>query len=446
MKKSIILTSLFEMRLSTLYAILLVTMLYMSSLTRSSILSYATLIISVLGIANPIILVPSVFTSSLSSDFFSIGGNLGFYKPMVCLLIIALLIAVANKNNLRSSWNIITEWDLPIVLVVVSFAFSFAFAILSTTTMLIDFTLPVLLLFLVVRFNMDTRERKELVITLYYTSVISLLLLTVSCCINPTNIGSRVSLAGMNPNRLSIMAIQTFAMAFASALVLKRRLALVLVLPVSLMIVLMSGSRTGLVTFVAVMIIAYFALVKKPSKRRGFRALVLLIGLAAIFFSVLQIVGKSAIFSERFDYSQVIEDGGTGRLDRIVVALQYIVPDNWLIGVGPYQNEQIALSRYFGDLSWSSSHNIIISMLTGLGVLGVAAYLLLIVKLFRRIASSFVQDSNVLIPLLLLAAALVNGVGEIIYYEPFFFIEIAIALMFLPNCSQCALHRSGAAQ
>ena len=165
---------------------------------------------------------------------------------------------------------------------------------------------------------------------------------------------------------------------------------------------------------------------KKNERLKG----IIVIGILSLIvnFIFIKVVQQFPVLAYRFTLDSVISSGGTGRWERIVAELKYVIPRNLFFGVGPSSiNETIALE---GLIPFpGSSHNILISMLTQIGLMGSAGYISFVYGILKKLIKNCESISLSCIPICLIMTGIFTGIGEVVYHERFFWSALALGIL-----------------
>lgn len=400
-------------------------------------LGFVSLGLSIYGLFNPLALLPTAFVVALSSDYYTLGGGVGLNRVIFLFVIGGLLIRCVRDKGIVPRFNFAAS----IVLLALVYSFSYLQAISRTSEMAINIATMIAMLLLASGVTLSNEESIQLISDFRQSAVIALIFVLLTMLVNPTYIGGRTTIGTLSPNRFSVIVVQLFAILVATcSSSRKRRLTYLVALPACAYMVLLSGSRTGLICIVGVVLIAgILSNVGNNSSIIKWVATAFILAIAAILLH--QYIQSVPELAARFDFSEVAEDGGTGRMDRIQVAFNYIIPNHLLLGVGPFENEQLALFPFFPVAGAASAHNIFVSMLINLGLLGVVAYALVYGRLFVLSYKEFKHKRLLLLPLLLLLVTVCNGIGEVVYYEKYFWVSTAVAFVLLNSNGEFGVYQ-----
>ena len=118
-----------------------------------------------------------------------------------------------------------------------------------------------------------------------------------------------------------------------------------------------------------------------------------------------------------------------GRTEIWNILMEYSIKPHPLVGTG-YGSAAGVLHAH-GD-SHSGAHNILIAVLSDLGLIGLLLHAVPLCRILCRLLRR--KEPAALLPLGMLVTALVNGIGENIYTERFLWVAVGLALWLL-NCT-----------
>lgn len=387
--------------------------LMMMAITDNSVFLYAALGISTLFIFCPEVVFTAYFIASLSGGYFSV-GTLGASRILSILVILSLLLQC--RKSVKPSQSNSVLWLLIIVYSALSCAFSVTGEI---SPFLIMFQCLLVAFFLKQAVGVDTELLMHLIILSAFISIIMLgrhIMQDSTIMFEERYTGTE----GLNTNKFAMMCAQLGAVMIGAFSFLNNRPLKVLCLTsfaLSVVIIVLTGSRSALIGLMAAALFVVFI-----TQIQGFRkaslpiVLIILVGVILIrYFSSID----SPII-DRFSIEAVSSSGGTGRMGYAQRILNEVVLVHPLFGVGMGGENVMALGIP------KQAHNIIIDPISQLGIIGFSIYLCYVLPI---IISSFKirrKSSFIIIPLTLFIAGLFNGVGEVVFYEKFFWNAIAL--------------------
>jgi O-antigen ligase len=242
---------------------------------------------------------------------------------------------------------------------------------------------------------------------------------------------------GVNENRFGMMLAQLSAFCFAYIFYTKKRILRLIsfiLSMVNIFFVILTGSRSALIGVIVGVLFSIIIFIFRQNliKKSFFTLILFILGIMLIFYMVAE---ANPILAKRMSVESVISSQGTRRWPRILNEIKYVYPNHPFLGVGPSSSsETIALSTYMMDPG--SSHNIIISSLIQVGLLGFISYYLFFVNIFFKILKEIKTYPIFIIPLTLFLTAVFNGVGEVIYTERLFWNTLSIAALCLVTFSK----------
>jgi O-antigen ligase len=419
-------------RILFVYSIFLVVLLFAVHYFNEISLFYVLITAILFIIAKPIYITPVYFISSLSGSFYAVPNGIGSVSRYISvLLILSLLIQLIRSKNLAKKSIFNNTLFITLIL------FNFFSSALSLSTSFNSFFLilqNLLILFLFSKYK--TIDISSVYKLLFLSAYITFLLIIFELYFKGTNIffiQSRLSInEEVNENRFGMMLVQLGVIIlfplFRTNSSISIKIISSITLPLIIILIVLTGSRTSLIAYLLTLFITYLFLYKKLSFGK---LVIMLMFFLTIFFTwnfLLEIVP----FMNRFTLSNVTESGGAHRFGSIVILLKEIIPSHPLFGIGlGGENTMIALKRFGQGLL--PAHNIIIDMLTQIGLIGFVLYFYLFKKIIQKILSQRSLDSIMYMPIMIVIAALINGIGETIFFEKFLWNGLALGVLFLNN-------------
>jgi O-antigen ligase len=386
-------------------------------------ISLIILVISLFGIKRPEAVIPTFFLTSLSSDYFVAFPGIGFTRIFSLILIAGFLL-----NRKRLSFR--KEWLIRLVFIFSSTLVTFLFSNHREVNSLLSMGLNMLVFIIFANYKFSTDE----VIKIFKSILISVIIMTTffgfQFVLNPDFLqNGRLTISeGVNENRFAMMLAQLSAYTLAFTVIAKKRLSKITVLLFSILsmyFILLSGSRSAFIGIVLAAIISFVILgIRNRKQRRAIYIFALLVICGYLGFEYL--VSSNPLLAYRFNLEQIISSGGTRRWPRVVTELKYVIPNNLFFGVGLNAiNEYIATSKYMSDPG--SSHNIIVSMLAQVGIVGFVAYMSFYYKVIMKLIKAIRFNIINIIPFMLILTAIFNGIGEVMYSERLFWNALSLA-------------------
>lgn len=319
--------------------------------------------------------------------------NLGFLSiPKIVaffyfIFIIPSIQGLSKKKNLGFIF-------IPIFSFFIFLVFINIFNISASSFAFFDFTMFInIIIFWIctIHFCRDIRIANTAILYLALGSALLAYFNFLGIGIEPDEQG-RIYIFGDNPNFVGIkMSISIILILF---LVVQNNLGLnwlryLLLIPIPIMLKLLieTGSRVSLISFV-LMILVGFYYVKKSG---FFIKLFLFFALIAVAFFIYNLIFENQLILLRLSSS--IEDKDLAGRDLIFSDIWDVVKYNFIFGIG-----QTGYFVKFGD---GSPHNVLLEIFCYSGIIGVLIYLTFLINVFRAAIISKIIENNIL-PLLLL--------------------------------------------
>ena len=400
--------------------VLLLAMIYTANYT----LLYAVIGLSLLFLNKPEVLFPTYYAASLSSSFSVIGDGVSAARYLSLIMILSSLLCV-NKGVLKSK-------DLVVFVIVV--VFTFLSTVLGYDGKITFFFVMLQNLLVFFLFSLCVKvDYEKLIYGLVFVSFLVVLLLFLQA----RNAGAFMFMEryndddSINANNLAMMIAQCSAFSIAYALFGKKNLIRILCVGISIatvLLVLATGSRTSLIAISMALIIGIFF---RYGQSNIFLKVVIVLAVTFAFLKASQsIMDSGSQVLNRFSYENIAEDGGAGRLTDLTIIVTKIMPDHLLFGSGIGGSNMKALGREYGLPNLS--HNIIIDPLSQMGVIGYIIYLFLLIPIISK-CKTIIRYRNVsylpLFAFLALITAIINGLGETVFYEKFFWNDLGLCVL-----------------
>jgi len=263
-----------------------------------------------------------------------------------------------------------------------------------------------------------------------------------------------------DPNYYAGYLIMIISHIFGLLLTTKRfalRIALIIMLAVLLVATMLTVSRAGYITLIAVLLAYFVYLYYNFNLRRllSILASVILLSLATLYFSTNIATKFVNLFSmsERIESAVTGEDGSFKQRLKILTVASRIIEDNPVIGVG-YGNFEPVFNKYrLGYFSTGDSrvaHNTFATILAENGLIGFAgasvffvSIFLFLLKAYRTTAEQRHKPILFSLGLSLFSFMLMSVTLEQMY-ESYFWVFLGYALAFAVKVSQSSLSTASA--
>jgi len=390
-------------------------------------LLYVLIFGCVLLFFQPVYIIPVYFISSLANSYFIAGEGIGISRFTGIILIISGLFYLQKNSNITNRKNIFYILFITIFIILSS--------LLSNTG-----SLGSLLLFLqyfttlVILSQFKNVNLKQLSMLLVFSSIITILVLGFTLRDNLVTIQAERLSTGddVNVNRFAMMLAQLGAVLFAGFLMFTKKiifqLFLLILLLLDLFMIILSGSRSALIGISGAMLIILVFLLKDHTKKI---IVPLLFVVVFGYFFVDKLEQMNIPFIDRFTKEGVEDSGGSQERFGIWKTLVPItLSNNPLFGNGFGAENVIALSKENGF--GKPAHNFLVDLFLQTGFFGVTLFFSYFIYIGKKI-KKYSSEPLILIPLLIILTALLNGVGETIFPEKLFWNGIALALLYMNN-------------
>lgn len=408
------------------YTIAIVTSLLLgfSAMTKGTFFALILLVFTPIGIIKPAYLIPIYYVSSLSSQYFAVSEGLGITRVFGFAIFIGVIIRILTERK-----TIEGNWIRYLIYIGIATIASFISANHKYMESLLTIGMNLLILFTFANMRLSNNEVHRLFKSIFLAVVIISISILFNAILNPTVVSGRVTLSeGLNNNTFSVIEAQLSAFLFGYVLYTKSKrikLLSISLLFLNIYLILISGSRSAFIAITAGVLVTIL-IINKKERLKG----ILVLGLIAVIgiFLFTKVIQHNPVLAYRFNLNSIISTGGTNRWERIVAEVKYIIPQNLLFGVGPISlNETIALQKYLSLPG--SSHNILISMVTQIGIVGALGYIIFVYNIVKSILRRIASNSLLCIPLCLILTGIFNGVGEVVYHERFFWSALSLGIL-----------------
>lgn len=409
------------------YSLFLVILLLATVSFGNPNLLYVLLIGCVLLFFQPVYIIPVYFISSLSNSYFLAGEGLGITRFIGIILIISGLFYLQKNSNISNKKNIFY-----IIIITIFIIFSSALSktgSLDTLLLFLQYFTIVIILSQFKNVNLELLSK-----LLLFSSIITILVLAFTLRDNLLTIQvERLSTGDdVNVNRFAMMIAQLGAVLFAGFLIFTKKkifqLFSLILLLIALFMIILSGSRSALIGIIGAMLIIFVFLLKNYTKK----VIVPLLFVVVVGYFFLNELDQLNIPSiDRFTKEGVNESGGSQERFGIWKELVPItLSNNPIFGNGFGAENVIALSKKNGF--GKPAHNFLVDLFLQTGFFGVTLFFSYFIYIGKKI-KKYSSEPLILIPLLILLTALLNGVGETIFPEKLFWNGIALTLLYMNN-------------
>lgn len=407
--------------------ILLVVYMLLINNMKDSVLSLLAIVFSMLFILKPIYILPALFVSSLLGDYFVAFNGIGISRILVLVFIGGSLINCINeKRKLRLSHVLMLL--VLCVFNIVSSATSITGILEPAMTMTLNLTL---LFFMHYTITDDIHMfMKTMIIIMTILSLYIMYMITLGngATVMDLSISRIVIDESINANRLGMALAQLVSFFFGFAVVSRSKTVYGFFCIINLINLVLTGSRSAtLATIISIIIVIPF--ISGKVYKKYFNIVIILLLLGGVYLA-MQSYGVGVM--DRFSIASIEESGGTGRTIIWEALLTNVIPAHLFFGVGLGGiNIYNAITPYV-DIA-HGAHNIVISILTSTGIIGLVIYFTFFIKSLYTFIKSIKKIKIIIIPLTMFLTSLVNGIGEDMYSNRFLWFNIGLGFMFIYN-------------
>lgn len=415
-----------------IFTLLLVALLMIMSISHSIVYLYAVLALSIIRIHKPLVIFPVYFVASLSTEWFGLGTGISAGRILSIVMIMSLIIEQVIKG---SGYRIKKESRYIVSFIVICF-FS---CILSVTGSFTPFFLILQSLVILFLFSLRNHiDAHHLYFAIYCSSIIVIIgMLFVIFSIGLAAFSSyrmgQIDEIDTNSNRIAMMAAQIGAVFVADFLrkgFERTGILSFICLLFSIFIIVLSGSRSGLIAIGASFVLVLLLIGGKKAKK--YVIPILAITCVTYFFldwfESLDLYGLNRVSAQ-----ELFDSSGEERWKAIKIMWNNVFPQYPIFGVGlGGANFNSVVIQYGMD---HPCHNIFFDSLCQLGIIGFAFFLAVVIPIFiktyRTIRNANKNTDSTLCTLgyALLIAAIFNGIGETVYLEKLFWNAITVCMI-----------------
>ncbi len=400
----------------------------LSAVTNNAVFCYIAMLFLPFGLIYPTSLIPVLMVTSLSSNFFAAAEGIGAARLFAIAIVLGVTISM-----IRNRRKINLFWLRFLILIMIATLLTTAINGAVNMQALSTIGLNLLIAFAFSNIKIDSKEFERILFCVFaaFSIITILIFINLSFSGLQTLFQGRISIdSDVNTNRQAMMCAQLGAFMFGYAVYspkTKYKVFCIILGLINFFVCLISGSRTGCLAVILGVMVS--VIVFNRINKKSLKGIATVASITVIGFLIFQlVVGKNAILAERYSLQGILKNGGTYRWERIICEVKYIIPEHLLFGIGPSSiYETLALRPYLAKPG--SSHNIIFSMLTQIGILGSAAYVAVVSSAIRRIIAALRRFPAALIPLSMILTGLFNGIGEVMYCERLFWMVLSFSIL-----------------
>jgi len=412
-------------RYLSIYSVMLVVILMLSQINDSTLLISVLFIGTALLLFNPLFMLPVFLISSLGNNFFAYDG-VSISRIVGFMLIVGCLMTQIREGTLIKKRMVLTL----LVFLIYSFISS-TFSITGSFYSFVGFSQILIIVFFLGQFrNVDLNNLSWMIITASSITIILFLFWFKENFIELSV--QRLSVSeGSSINRLATMFAQLIAIVFAGLFISGKskltNIIFVSIMLLGLSMIVLTGTRSALIAIIVSIVIITFYYLKKFTMRIAiYLPLIFLLG----YLFVNQIEQLDSSLLERFTVDKLQDDGGSGRLNNWKTLVPKTIEDGLFFGFG-FGAEN---SYYIANLNGLrySAHNFLIDMFIQMGLTGLILFLTYFYSLAKKLVKS-IDNPHILVPVMILLTGVLNGVGETVFLEKFFWNGIALGWLYLNN-------------
>lgn len=416
-----------------IFSLISVTILIISTFfLKSPYLGIVAAFFALLCFDRPIYLFPPLLISTLLNESCFIWGNVTGSRVFSIMLIVAIIFSRGVKKFNR---NIFIYVSLLMIYVLFSSLFSYSGLTTSTYTMLLNLILVLFMskLFFTTDEIYDVFTVMFIACILFVASMFAKYFQGVDVFAN----GAYALLTGINNNSIGISLEQIGCVILAEYIIHKsvgiKKIIAIVALISDIALIFLSGSRSALIALLGATFI-YSIIMMKEQKYR--LRIIILYCMAVLVGGIVlgYLMENNAILSQRFTMNDIMETGGSGRVGIWEIVWNNIVLKYPLFGVGFGGQNVIHVLSLNGNIH-SGAHNILFAMLAEMGFVGTTILIVGLIWLVKKLNDIRKYNINAILPLLMLMALLINGIGENIYDSRIMWLVIGLSVSVIFNAT-----------
>lgn len=249
--------------------------------------------------------------------------------------------------------------------------------------------------------------------------------------------GAYELIGGANNNLVGMLLAQIGSVFIANFIIksdsrLNKKIVRICFVSISFFLLFLSGSRSATFGLILVALIGLFYNSYEKGNRLKMTIVYSLLIIGA-WISINYVLESNPILANRFTISSIVETGGTGRFPMWECIMNNIIKEKPIFGVG-FGSENIAYILHQNGMYHSGTHNILLDILAQIGIIGLLFLLVGFVRIVKNLMQKVKQNcKEALIPLMMIIAAIGNGLGENIFTERFLWVSISMGVLIIFN-------------
>lgn len=404
----------------------------MCMITGNKFFSFAIIALAAASIFTIEAIIPIEFMLFLAPILFDSGLAIGIDKIIFLIITVGQIISVffLRKSLINKRYLMIAAW---IILAVIASGIHSRFnQPWGTASVLV---VEIVTFIFYSQYCLSRPQVYELVDRFSKVCMVMMVFFVIQIILHPTSVDNRLTVAedlNINHFAMTISQISIFLLTYGLLSSKKRKKNICFVLyVVGLIMLLFTGTRSSTIAIVCSSIFVYIQASKISGREQGFQRVILL-GLLVLVLAVVSntILGSNDFLKDRFTLTNLVSTSGSGRFPSLMTEFTEIIPDNFWLGVGPSAYAEVDAVYQYGHW-YFSSHNVIGSMLTQLGIIGSVPLVILCINIIKRLNNGLKIDVRFLIPLGLVITCLINGIGEQIFNSRMYWFALSFSILLL---------------
>lgn len=406
---------------------ILLLLLFASVLMESAFAVAGVIMLSVPAIhKNPVTGLALYIATSTSGAFFPFSEGISLSRIYGLLYVISVLLkAFSRPRRLRLKLEAV--WFAILLVIINTLSLLYSLSLESTWAGNITMGLNIVIFLITVGYRWDDNETIHMLsICIRTVLVFFTLYLVTGHGIIDLRSGRWSLSSAVNANAIAISLAQLSIVCIAaviSAKEPKRKLTWGLLVAAGTLMLFMTGSRSSLFGLIMGLVFILFSVDNYRRWQKGILFAALFGGLCLIW----TLLGKLApSLMGRFSIEAILRGQGTGRLVIWSNLARYVIPQHLWFGVGLGGGNVIASLTHVDTLYHKPAHNIVIDLITQLGVVGILVYGSFFVLTYRCAKRVPFEHSLVFAFAAMFVVSIGIGIGETMFFNKLLWVSAAM--------------------
>ena len=180
---------------------------------------------------------------------------------------------------------------------------------------------------------------------------------------------------------------------------------------VGIVALFLTGSRSAMIGAVCGIVVVILAWARITGRRLSRAIVVLVLGGAVFWIAYSLLLKYVPAVLEGFTVDDVVESGGSGRVEIWQMFFDDVFPQYWFAGVG-FSPDSAHYGSEAVEAVAHGAHNILVEILSTMGILGLCIYVICFSSAMKKMWTAAKMNMAVLVPLAMFFCCVANGIGE----------------------------------